>query len=219
MKVNTDGVLLGALAQSVNPALILDIGTGTGVIALMLAQRNLKAQINAVEIDSDAAKTAHANFQNSIFSNRLMLFYSSFEQLSSDYPGRKYDLIVSNPPFFTNALHNPDQKKVVARHASTSLYDNLITFVQNHLGASGKAYFILPNDTAREVIIQADKKDLHLQHRITISSFISKPHHRVVIGLGLEICQTIEESFVIYKAEKIYSDEYRTVLKDFLTIF
>ncbi|HEX8378367.1 MAG TPA: methyltransferase [Pedobacter sp.] len=219
MKVNTDGVLLGALLPNVEPRSILDIGTGTGVIALMLAQRNQGAQIDAVEIDDDAAKTANSNFKESIYSDRLKLYRSSFEKFSCNFPHQKYDLIVSNPPFFTNALQNPDRKKLIARHASNSLFNDLTTFVQQHLTVSGQAYFILPNDAAKEIIKQADVKGLYLQHEICIHSSRSKPHHRTIIGLGFKNTHTIEEPFVIYEAEKVYSEQYRKALKDFLTIF
>jgi tRNA1Val (adenine37-N6)-methyltransferase len=219
MKVNTDGVLLGALLPTVEPRSILDIGTGTGVIALMLAQRNQGAQIDAVEIDDDAAETAHSNFKESIYSDRLKLYHSSFEKFSCNFLDQKYDLIVSNPPFFTNALHNPDRKKLIARHASNSLFNDLTTFVRQHLTVSGRGYFILPNDAAKEIIKQADVKGLYLQHEISIHSSRSKPHHRTIIGLGFENTQTIEESFVIYEAEKVHSEQYRKALKEFLTIF
>src|SRR5690606_20061913 len=119
MKINTDGVLLGAMAHiDPTPRRILDIGTGTGVIALMLAQRFPTSTIDAVEIDEDAAQCALGNFQNSAFSSRLHLISGSFEEIKhADY----YDWIVSNPPFYTNSLHNPDNVNV--QHAiPTSIF-------------------------------------------------------------------------------------------------
>ena len=219
MKVNTDGVLLGALLSADKPAAILDIGTGTGVIALMLAQRFPDAQIDAVEIDYDAAQTAQQNLENSIFTNRLKLYHSSFENFSTNSPEHKYDLIVSNPPFFLNALHNPEEKKVIARHASESLFENLTTFVKQHLKPSGQACFILPNVAATEVIERGLNKGLNLRKRINIRSSLIKPQHRSLIALGFDRVQPMEESFIIYESEKLYSEEYRDALKDFLTIF
>ena len=104
MKVNTDGVLLGVLAEAELPARILDIGTGTGVIALILAQRYASATITAVEIDENAAKTAGANFSQSVFNSRLQLFHSPFEVYFEENRENKFDLIVSNPPFFIVSL-------------------------------------------------------------------------------------------------------------------
>src|ERR1700761_2572209 len=104
MKINTDGVLLGAMASAGNAANILDIGTGTGVIALMLAQRFADAKIDAVEIDEMAAQTASRNFESSVFAGRLTVYPASFEKYFDEHPARKYDLIVSNPPFYIDSL-------------------------------------------------------------------------------------------------------------------
>ena len=103
LKINTDGVLLAALANITGKKNIIDIGTGTGVIALMLAQRNPIGIIDAVEIDAEATKTAELNFNNSSFKNRLKAFNQSFEDYFKDNPNKYYDKIVSNPPFFINA--------------------------------------------------------------------------------------------------------------------
>src|ERR1700733_3404653 len=104
MKINTDGVLLGAITQADDPKTILDIGTGTGVIALMLAQKFANAQIDAVEIDESAAKTAGRNFENAIFNDRLNIYPSGIRTFFEGHPENKYDLIVSNPPFYINSL-------------------------------------------------------------------------------------------------------------------
>src|SRR3954467_12793908 len=109
MKINTDGVLLGALAEADKPQHILDIGTGTGVIALMLAQRFTIAMVDAVEIDEQAAETAKSNFENSVFANRVNLYAEGFESYLSRLD-KQYDLIVSNPPFYINSLESPEAK-------------------------------------------------------------------------------------------------------------
>ena len=113
MKINTDGVILGAIVNHPSPVHILDIGTGTGVIALMLAQRFNTAHVNAVEIDESAARAASKNCLNSPFSDRTMVDHSSFESFKSDL---KYEMIVSNPPYFVNDLKNPEKRKEIARH-------------------------------------------------------------------------------------------------------
>ena len=111
MKINTDGVLLGALTEADQPKTILDIGTGTGVIALMLAQRFKYAQIDAVEIDPGAAETAGRNFINSSYAERLNVYPIGFEEFFEQNPDKKYNLIVSNPPFFINSLKSPEANK------------------------------------------------------------------------------------------------------------
>jgi tRNA1Val (adenine37-N6)-methyltransferase len=220
MKINTDGVLLGALAQSENPSSILDIGTGTGVIALMLAQRFLNATIEAIEIDASAAETAGKNFLNSKFSARLKVYPHSFQKFSQEQPLKKYDLIVSNPPFFTNSLKNPDSQKQLARHTSETLFQELVVFAKSHLTENGICYFILPLDGAKQIIDEGLKNDqLKLRHIINVRSSESKSTHRQIIGLGFEDLKNTEEFFTIYQSEKVYSVEYKNALKDFLTIF
>ncbi|MDB5138484.1 MAG: methyltransferase protein, partial [Mucilaginibacter sp.] len=107
MKINTDGVLLGAIIEANGSERVLDIGTGTGVIALMLAQKYVNAKIDAVEIDADAAQTAERNFKGSPFAERLKLYASGFESYFDQCPDCKYDLILSNPPFYIDSLKSP----------------------------------------------------------------------------------------------------------------
>jgi len=132
MKVNTDGVLLAAILDSVTPIKILDVGTGTGLIALMLAQRFPSALIDAVEIDENAARTAKKNFLESPFLNRICLFHSSIQRYLLSYDGQ-YDLIVSNPPFFINSLRSEDPVKGMARHTDYSFFENLLKESANKL--------------------------------------------------------------------------------------
>lgn len=219
MKVNTDGVLLGALVQSKNPSSILDIGTGTGVIALMLAQRFSKALVDAIEIDIEAALTAQKNFNNSKFSSRLRDYQQSFQDFSRQYPDKKYDLIVSNPPFFTNALKNPDNQKQLARHADNDLFKQLIGFARQHLTSTGSCSFILPLDAAVQILQYAFEIGLKVQSIINIKSSAAKTTHRKLVTLGFRDSGKYEEEFIIYEFEKVYSAQYQSALKDFLTIF
>ena len=219
MKVNTDGVLLGALAQASKPSGILDIGTGTGVIAMMLAQRFSTPGIEAVETDMQAAETARQNFQVCRYSDRLALYPYSFQDFSKLYPCRKYDLVVSNPPFFTNSLKNPDNQKRIARHAEHSFFSELVAFIAGHLSISGRAYLIVPPAAATAIAGEAETLNLNVQHRIDISSYGSRSAHRQIIGLGFGDSIVKIEDFIIYETEKVYTEQYRKALKDFLTIF
>lgn len=219
MKINTDGVLLGALADFREPSSILDIGTGTGVIALMLAQRFPSAQIDAVEIDQSAASTAKNNFKNSPFAGRLTLCPSGFEDFFSAHPDKKYDLIVSNPPFYINSLQSPGVKKNLAKHASDGFFDRLIRDVSRHLAPNGFCWLILPVETATLVKQSALQYRLYPQKVITLHSFKEDAPHREILALGFDARQNIEKQFVIYDAPKIYSKEYKVALKEFLTIF
>lgn len=219
MKINTDGVLLGALAGVSQPQNILDIGTGTGVIALMLAQRFISARIEAVEIDESAAQTAAANLAASPFAERLKLYATSFEQFLKDRPGKKYDLIVSNPPFYINSLKSPGAGKQLAKHADDDLFDNMMSLVPAHLNDDGQLWLILPIDTAQLVKELAKENQLHLQQVIDISSYPASAPHREILVFGKHQTKLQQSEFVIYDAPKQYSGQYRTALHDFFTIF
>lgn len=219
MKINTDGVLLGALTEADNPVFILDIGTGTGVIALMLAQRFGNAQIDAVEIDESAAKTAQKNFGNSPFTSRLRLYPSGFEAFFTTRTDRKYDLIISNPPFYINSLQSPGAKRNLAKHAGDGFFEGLIEAVSNNLSSDGVCWLILPPDTAQMVKDLALRRGLYLHKIINVHSFNDDAAHREILAFGFEHKQAITQEFVIYDEPKIYSKAYQEVLKEFLTIF
>jgi tRNA1Val (adenine37-N6)-methyltransferase len=219
MKVNTDGVLLGALVEAAMPATILDVGTGTGVIALMLAQRFRDAAIEAVEIDEAAAKTAALNFNNSLFKNRLTVYPQSFTEFFKNHTEKKYDLIVSNPPFHIHSLKSGKTGKALARHTDEAFFEKLVTAVSSHLNNRGLCYLILPLQTAglvKKLIVQ---NKLHLHKIIRVHSFDNADAHREILAIALEPGNLIEEKFVIYDEPNVYSGEYRRALKDFLTIF
>lgn len=219
MKVNTDGVLLAAMADFKCPAKILDVGTGTGLIALMLAQKYTSAIVHAVEIDQSAADTAKLNFLKSPFSNRIALFHSSIKEHFTNST-EQYDLIISNPPFFINSLSSQNEKKSVARHTDLSFFEVLLTESVRHLNHSGHLCIILPLETAALV-----KKMVHssgvlkVQKEILIYSFIESKPHRTIMVMGFEALAPMEESLVIYESKGVYSAIYRNLLKDYLTIF
>lgn len=219
MKINTDGVLLGAMAGEGEPLNILDIGTGTGVIALMLAQRFMNAKIDAVEIDEQAAITAKNNFSNSSFESRLTLHAHGFEQFFEDHPEKRYDLIVSNPPFYINSLQSPGVKTNLAKHAADGFFEKLISVVAPQLTEQGICWLILPVDTSALVKNLALQSGLYLKKTISIHSFKDDAAHREILAFGKSNTPTQTDKFVIYSEPKVYTETYREVLKDFLTIF
>ncbi|HVV56430.1 MAG TPA: methyltransferase [Mucilaginibacter sp.] len=219
MKINTDGVLLGALADAENPKAILDIGTGTGVIALMLAQRFADAEIDAVEIDEQAAQTAARNFAGSPFAERLKVCPAGFEQFFDEHPGKRYDLIVSNPPFFINSLKSPEKGRRVAKHADNDFFETLIRAASYHLDQHGVFCLILPVDTAEMVIKLAMDCKLFPLKKINICSFSDSAPHRVILSLGSKQVRSEEVDWNIYKAANVYSDEYIKVLQPYFIAF
>ncbi|MGY3053374.1 tRNA1Val (adenine37-N6)-methyltransferase [Pedobacter sp. UYEF25] len=216
MKINTDGVLIGAIANHPDPKNILDIGTGTGVIALMLAQRFSNATIKAVEIDKEASITAAVNFEKSVFDPQL-----SVEHIAIEYFGtaRQFDLIVSNPPFFTNDLKNTDFKKGIARHAEGDFFELLIDKIAELLSEQGLFWVILPVKPADMLIELAVQKNLFLSQKVQICSDHSKAAVRHILCFGREETTIVERNFYIYESLNVHTQEYKVLLKDFFLAF
>ncbi|WP_448700037.1 tRNA1(Val) (adenine(37)-N6)-methyltransferase [Mucilaginibacter sp. AW1-3] len=219
MKINTDGVLLGAFVDTEQPDSILDIGTGTGVIALMLAQQFAEAHIDAIELDSSASATAARNFENSPFKNKPQLYNGSFQQYFEAYPDSKYDLIVSNPPFYINSLEASAKQMNLAKHAGAGFFEDLIKNVAQHLTDTGQCWLILPLPTAALVKDLLQQYGLNLQKVISIHSFADVEAHREILILSPLQTKKAGERFIIYKDIKVYSEEYRERLRGFFTIF
>jgi tRNA1Val (adenine37-N6)-methyltransferase len=216
MKVNTDGVLLGALAEADEPKRILDIGTGTGVIALMLAQRFKKAMVDAVVIDKAASGTAEQNYKASTFASRLKIIHSDF---ATNTLSAKYDLIVSNPPFFLDSLTSSNEKKNLARHTDKLFFERLANYAAEHLTDDGSCQVIVPLATSALIKALLPKHKLYLQYIISVRSFTDSEPHREILKFTKEQNDLIEEDFIIYHAPKAYSNDYQVALREFLTIF
>jgi tRNA1Val (adenine37-N6)-methyltransferase len=219
MKINTDGVLLGAIIGADKPATILDIGTGTGVIALMLAQRFIKAKIDAVEIDMDAAKTAEMNFKGSPFDNRLNVYPFSFETYFDQFPEKKYDLIVSNPPFYIRSLKSTGEKKTLAKHTDVDFFEKLIKCVADNLSPPGNCWLIMPV-TLTDVIVELGANHcLYPQKVIDIHSYTHSDAHRVIMCFGFNKVLVQITKFTIYKSVGVYSEEYQKLLQPYFIAF
>jgi tRNA1Val (adenine37-N6)-methyltransferase len=219
MKINTDGVLLGALAGDAEPESVLDIGTGTGVIALMLAQRFTKAIVDAVEIDVAAAETASGNFKASPFAERITAYPDSFETYFDQYPERKYDLIISNPPFYIHSLKPPGAKKTLAKHADIDFFERLLGGIANNLSPGGLGWLIFPVNLADIITSLAEKVDLCPQSIINIQSYPHSEPHRVICCLGFDKVLAQVINLTIYKSVGVYTDEYKLMLKPYFIAF
>lgn len=157
MKVSTDACLLGAwssLTSTTNN--ILDIGTGTGVLSLMLAQKNNFAKIYAVEIELDAFKQASENFSNSIFSNQITCYHQSIQNFAKT-TDKKYDVIISNPPYFEGDLQTHNTKDNLAKHSAALSLGELINCIKQLLSDDGEAYLILPTHRINEIKLPVEK--------------------------------------------------------------
>lgn len=216
MRINTDGVLLAAMATHSDPRRVLDIGTGTGVLAMMMAQRFSEAKVDAVEIDERASQTANKNFISSAFAKRLRVFNTDIADYETD---TKYDLIISNPPFFVNDLKNPEGRKSLARHANELFYISLLKRADQLLGSDGVIWMILPVKQADAVIGMSGRYSLSLQQEVSICSDASKPVIRKMICLGRGSSETHRSVFYIYESKAMYTEAYRQQLKDFFLAF
>ncbi|HZY38712.1 MAG TPA: methyltransferase [Mucilaginibacter sp.] len=219
MKINTDGVLLGAIAEADEPKSILDIGTGTGVIALMLAQRYPDAVVDAVEIDPDAAKTASGNFAISPFADRLRLFSMGFEEYFGKHHDKKYDLIVSNPPFYVDSLKSPGAKKSLAKHSNNDFFVQLMAHVAAHLSPAGACWLVLPMSLRDLVIEYSEENSLYIQEIIEIRSYPESAPHRMILSLSASEPLFLEGEMIIFDSKDVYSGMYRDLLQPYFLAF
>ncbi|MDR0413039.1 MAG: methyltransferase [Dysgonamonadaceae bacterium] len=211
MKVGTDGVLLGAWTDCGNAANILDVGSGSGLIALMLAQRS-GASIDAVDIDGNACEQSAVNFGNSPFAARLKIHRVDF---NAYFPAVRYDLIVSNPPYFARSLKSPDAGRCVARHAEKLSFEDLFGKSAALLTGKGRLSLILPADTFDRIQSIAGENNLFLRRKTTVRPHAASPPKRILLEYSKEKTQPEEDELLIEKAPRVYSDEYRALTSDY----
>jgi len=218
MKVGTDGVLLGAMAGKGSPKNILEIGVGTGVVSLMLAQRFPLAKITGVEIDPDAWKQAAENAQNSPWANRIEFLNTSFQDYSQ-HSLTKFDLIVSNPPYFSYHLKSPDPKRNLALHTDALSFRELASGVINLLDRGSEFWVILPPEQMADLEKILTTSELNVICKNLIRDNPQKNILRLVYGFSFLNQTSSESSLSIKQANGIYSDDYSDLMKEFLIVF
>ncbi len=217
MKIGSDAVLMGSLLNvSDNSVTALEIGTGSGVISMMLCQRFPQLRINALEIDHDSALQASGNFSNSDFINKPSLENVDFLDIKIDL---KYDIIFSNPPYFYHSLKNDNEQKSIARHISWDIFCSWLEKVNDLSHLYTEFSLILPLEAFNKTNEYLITIGFHLIYDCSIKSFENSGVIRK-LSTWRKTHKPIETSeFVIYKSEKVHSDQYIDVLKDFLIIF
>ena len=217
-KITTDSVLLGAWAGLEGAKKILDIGTGTGILALMAAQRT-DAQIVAIEPEPGSYMQAGMNITGSPWHDRITLFKSTVQEYKPD-AGLLFDAIITNPPFFIDSLPNPDAGKAMARHSLTLSYHELIESVLRLLVFSGKLHLVLPVNEAGKFADMASSSGLHCCRRLYVRPTASLPPARVLMTMA-RANKTAEESTIVIEqgGRHKYSDEYVSLTKDFYLKF
>ena len=213
MKVGTDGVLLGVWADVRNCKTILDVGSGSGLIALMAAQRS-NATIDAVEIDKDAYLQSLENISKSGFGERIKIYLVPFSDYSAQTE-QKYDLIISNPPYFSRSLPPSDHKRKLARHDTELTLNELISGCSRLLKETGKAAFILPVSAEPDLIEFAEKYNLHILRKTKVKPTPTSNPKRILIELGKEKSEIEENELVIELERHVYSEKYKLLTRDF----
>jgi len=217
MKVGTDGVLLGAWIAVGDACRMLDVGTGTGLIALMLAQRSL-AIIDAIEIDDFAFEEARFNFVHSPWSDRLNAVSGDFVSFSN-HPEETYDLIVSNPPFFINSLKTSDAATTIARHDEKLSFDQLIFGVRRLLNYHGRLGVIIPFESGVGFRESARLHGFYLKQWTSVIPKIGKLSKRVLLEFGLQPCYPVENKLVILDESGTYTENYKSLTAPFYPAF
>lgn len=213
MKVGTDAVLLGAWVEINQSKHILEIGTGNGTIALMLAQRSQEnAAIDAVEIEANDASQANENFLSSPWSSKLHVHHIPIQKFSTD---KKYDLIVSNPPYFNNSHRPPDEKRHQARHTITLSYGELVSSTLRHLHEDGKFNVILPFTEGLQFIELAKQSHLFCTRQYSFRTRAEKPIERWLLEFSRTQRPVDTGEILLYKGGEEWSDAYVKLTRDF----
>ena len=216
MNIGTDGVLLGAWASlDHQPENILDIGAGTGVIALMLAQRSTAENIEALEIDEEAFEQAVENFENSDWGDRLFCYHAAFDEFVEEMEGEKYELIISNPPFYSDDYSSRDARRDQARFAEALPFGELLEGVAQLLSENGKFNVIIPRVAEEEFLKLAQSHSLFPSRITRVKGNPEVPEKRSLLELGFREGPVEPAVLVIETARHDYTTEYIALTKDF----
>jgi tRNA1Val (adenine37-N6)-methyltransferase len=215
MKVGTDGVLLGAWATvSHNPFSVLDIGAGTGLIALMLAQRTHAQLIDAIEIDDDAYEQCVENFEASPWNDRLFCYHAGLDEFVDEIDDT-YDLIVSNPPFYTEEVSTGDTQRDQARNNFAMPFNELIAASAKLLSPNGIFSVIIPHKEEAHFIKLAEAHQLHPIKITHVKGNTTSAVKRSLLSFSFTKTQPSTTNLVIEKERHVYTDEYIKLTKDF----
>lgn len=213
MKVCTEACLFGALVNFHIPQRILDIGTGTGLLSLMLAQK-YSCHIDAVEIDKDAFDQATLNFKNSSWANRLSLYHHSIQEFQN-HNSLKYDLVISNPPFFSDHLQSKDAAKNGALHTNFLSQNDLLTAVMSVLSAEGEFNLLLPPAESEKFDLLAMGRQLFLRERIVVYNKQGMPPFRFISKYGFNKTKPHSKEIHIRNKKGEYSEAFIELLKPY----
>ena len=213
MKVGTDAILLGRWVEVKPTDVVLDIGTGCGLLPLMLAQKGI-SQVDAVDIDAASIEEAIINFEASQWHDQLKAYHADIVDFQSE---KKYDLIISNPPFFNRFSKCDSERKSRARHNDAGLsYATLCREVCRLMKPEGRLSVVLPFDVMQEFLKTAEGLGLYLHKRMTIIPIAGKEPNRVNLELGFGKPENVhEETFIIRNSDNRFTAQYNEFLRDY----
>lgn len=218
MKVTTDSCLFGAwCAAEIRdhfPGLnhLMDIGTGSGLLSLMVAQKN-PVQVDAVEIDDEAASQAGENFKNSPWDNRLQVIHGDILSFPT---GHKYDVIISNPPFYEKELASPHPNRNLAHHSSGLNLSQLLPLIKNALTAEGRFFLLLPYKRLEETREGLAELDLYIHQKVLVRQTTAhKEPFRIMIRGGLQKGPALRSELAIMNEKREYTPEFIALLQDY----
>lgn len=215
MKVGTDGILLGAWAPIAQVTTILDIGSGSGLLALMLAQRTAdKVMIDAVELDKEAAGQARENCDASPWARRIAIYQADIVEWSRQATQR-YSLIVSNPPYFDQGVDCASPERNQARYTTTLDHQQLLRCAAQLISEEGFLSVVLPTEVGDRFIHQAKAMGWHLRFRTDIAETEMRPPHRVLLTLSPMAGELFSERLVIRGPDNRYSEAFSSLTRDF----
>lgn len=215
MKVGTDGVLLGAwVSINQNVSRILDIGTGTGLIALQTAQRSNCETIDALEIEPNAYEQAVDNFENSDWGDRLFCYHASLEEFANEMDST-YDLIISNPPFFKDTYGELEQKRAMARHSESLTFDELLKHTSQLLSKSGSCAFIIPYKEEEAFLKLANQYKLFPDRITRVKGNINNQLKRSLLQLSFIKVDPIIDELAIEVERHNYTEAYKNLVQEF----
>lgn len=220
MKLNTDGVLLGAWAPCKNAKTVLDVGTGTGIIALMMAQRiGHRAEIVGIDIDEGACRDATLNADQSPFRQQVSILNISAQNYVESVE-KKFDLIVTNPPFFTDSTMPSLSSKAIARHTITLTHADLLDLSKNLLSPKGKFVAILPWVEAQKLIAIMRQENLHLIECMEVYSKPDRPIERLLMCFSREPKRLENHKITLRDFDNTgYTEAYKSLVRDFYLMF
>lgn len=212
MPVTTDACIFGALIHLETEGAVLDIGCGTGLLTLMLAQRYPHKQYTAVELQVESAATAEQNFANSPWRANITAIQGNILDFRSE---NRFGTIVCNPPFFENQLPSLAEGKRLARHAGELNYTTLLGAIHPLLDDSGFCWLLVPALHGGACIQIAESLGFYLKRRIAIQASASKPAHLFVLAFGKNPTVLIEQGLVVYEQQGVYSREMQLLMQDY----